>query len=290
MKRYFNTVLCFAVAVAFFTGCISENKNREKEILTVCGRIVSTAPSITETLFALGLGENVQGVTDSCKYPEEALKIKKIGQVLDINMETVISLRPDIVFVISANSGLVQKLQALNIKTVIIDQSTIAGFMKSLDEIGEKCNVSQKAAEIKSEIEKSMNAVRPGERKKIMVVAGRDYFSSSIKDVYIAGNDGFYSELIRLAGHENVYHGELNYPKIQVEGLISLNPDVIIDVITNGDMCKNREGYLKSWSVLSDLKAVKNGSVFMICKDYWSIPGPRFMNIVEDIQQMTGIK
>lgn len=290
MKVYLITVLCFITAVAFFTGCISENNDREKEMPAGCGRIVSTAPSITETLFELGLGGNVQGVTESCKYPEEAAKITRIGSVLDVNMETVISLRPDTVFVISANSGLVQRLQALNIKTFIVDQSTVAGFMKSLDEIGQKCAVSQKAAEIKSAIEKRMKTVRSGEKKKIMVVAGRDYFSSDIKDVYIAGNDGFYSELIKLAGHENVYDGVLSYPKIQVEGLISLDPDIIFDVITNGGMCENSEKYLKSWSALRDLKAVKNGSVFMICKDYWSIPGPRFMNIVEDIQLRSGVK
>ncbi|HNW83028.1 MAG TPA: helical backbone metal receptor [bacterium] len=284
-RRIVFLLILFGFSV-FLSGC-EDKKVDIKVPVEGCGRIISTAPSITETLFALGLGSNITGVTGNCHFPDGVEKKAKIGEVLDINMESVLMLKPDTVFVLSANQSLKNKLGSLKIKTVVIDQSTIDGFMASLDIIGKECLVEEKATELKKSISERMTPSKTAELKKVMIVAGRDYFSENIKDVYIAGNDRFYSELLKFAGAGNVYHGDLSYPKIQLEGIISMNPDIIVDVVTIGNECeKQKEMFLKSWSSLCDVNAVKNNRVFIVCKDYWSIPGPRFVNIIEELSEM----
>ena len=286
MKKLNNIIVL--LLVTFFA--LSCTKSAEKEAVKKdepCRRIVSTAPSITETLFDLGLGENIAGVTENCHYPEAAKSKPKIGKAFDINVEAVAALKPDTVFVLSAYGELAGKLQSLGIKTVVVEQSTVRGFIGSIDVFGKSCAIEEKAAEFKEKFIPYLkeNAVK-NSGKKVMILVGRDYESSSVKDAYIVGKDGFLNEIIALSGAENVYQGEMPYPKIQLEGIIALNPDIVIDVITASNLTPEKLGFLKkSWSNL-EINAVKNGKVFAKTEDFWSLPGPRFVKIIEEIKNI----
>ncbi|HSW60847.1 MAG TPA: helical backbone metal receptor [bacterium] len=280
-------ITALAIVLILFTGC----KDEKRADASICKRIVSTAPSITSTLFELGLGDKIAGVTDNCKLPDGVRNISRIGKVLDINSESVMMLKPDTAIVLSANEPLARKMNNLKINTIVVDQSTIDGFMFSLKIIGEICSVQESAADLNYRIEEKLNSVvnsfKPDKSLKIMVVAGRDYFDEGIKDVYIAGRDGFYDKIMTIIGVQNVYQGSLTYPKIQVEGIMTLDPDVIIDVVTMENISEEKlVSMQKNWDKLNNLKAVKNKKVFMINKDYWSIPGPGYVRIVEDFIEM----
>ena len=119
-----------------------------------------------------------------------------------------------------------------------------------------------------------------------MILVGRDHESNSIKDAYVVGKDGFLNEIITLSGAENVYQEDMPYPKIQLEGIIALNPDIVIDVITASNLTPEKLEFLKkSWENL-DINAVKNGKVFVKTEDFWSLPGPRFVKIIEEIKKI----
>ena len=272
--------------VCFFAvSCNFQNKQIENKI--PCKRIVSTAPSITETLFELGLGENVVGVTENCLFPEASKSKPKIGKAFDINSEAVAALKPDTVFVLSAYGELAGKFQSLGIKTVVVEQSTVRGFIDSIDVFGKTCKIEEKTAKFKEKFTRYLkeNAAE-NSGKKIMILVGRDYESSSVKDAYIVGKDGFLNEIISLSGAENVYQGDMPYPKIQLEGIIALNPDIVIDVITASNLTPEKLEFLrKNWSNL-DINAVKNGKVFVKTEDFWSLPGPRFVKIIEEIKNI----
>ncbi|HQI05002.1 MAG TPA: helical backbone metal receptor [bacterium] len=280
-------VTIITIILVLFTGC----KDKKVEDNSICKRIVSTAPSITSTLFELGLGDKIVGVTDNCKLPQDAVDIKRIGKVLDVSSEAVLSLKPDTAIVLSANESLAVKMNNLKINTIVVDQSTIEGFVFSLKIIGEVCSVQQSADDLNRSIEEKLNSVlssfKPDKSLKIMVVAGRDYFDEGIKDVYIAGRDGFYEKIMEIIGVQNVYQGSLAYPKIQVEGIMTLDPDMIIDVVTMENISGEKLASIqKNWDKLKNIKAVKNGKVFVVNKDYWSIPGPGYVRIVEDFIEM----
>ena len=284
MKKLIKITL---LIVIFLLVSCSTKEAKKVENTVPCQRIVSTAPSITETLFDLGLGENIVGVTENCHYPEEVKSKAKIGKAFDINVEAVAALKPDTVFVLSAYGELAGKLQSLGIKTVVVEQSTVRGFIDSIDVFGKTCSIEEKTAKFKEKFIPYLKekAVKNSE-KKVMILVGRDYESSSVKDAYIVGKDGFLNEIITLSGAENVYHGNMPYPKIQLEGIIALNPDIVIDVITASNLTPEKLDFItKSWSDL-DINAVKNGKVFIKTEDFWSLPGPRFVKIIEEIKSI----
>ena len=278
--------ITFFITIFLLVSC-STKEAKKVENTDPCQRIVSTAPSITETLFDLGLGENIVGVTENCHYPEEVKSKAKIGKAFDINVEAVAALKPDTVFVLSAYGELAGKLQSLGIKTVVVEQSTVRGFIDSIDVFGKTCSIEEKTAKFKEKFIPYLKekAVKNSE-KKVMILVGRDYESSSVKDAYIVGKDGFLNEIITLSGAENVYQGNMPYPKIQLEGIIALNPDIVIDVITASNLTPEKLDFItKSWSDL-DINAVKNGKVFIKTEDFWSLPGPRFVKIIEEIKSI----
>lgn len=284
MKKLIKITL---LIVIFLLVSCSTKEAKKVENTVPCQRIVSTAPSITETLFDLGLGENLVGVTENCQYPEAANAKPKIGKAFDINVEAVAALKPDTVFVLSAYGELAGKLQSLGMKTVVVEQSTVRGFIDSTDVFGKSCAIEEKAAKFKEKFVPYLkeNAVK-NSGKKIMILVGRDYESSSIKDAYVVGKDGFLNEIIMLSGTENVYQGDMPYPKIQLEGIIALNPDIVIDVITASNLTPEKLEFLKkSWSEI-EINAVKNGKVFVKTEDFWSLPGPRFVKIIEEIKSI----
>lgn len=286
MKKL-SKIIALLLAAFFVLSC-SKSAEKKAEIKNVpCQRIVSTAPSITETLFELGLGDKVVGVTENCHYPEEVKSKSKIGKAFSISGEAVVALKPDVVFVLSAYGELASKMKAAGMKTVILDQTSVQGFVDSIDVVAETCGIEEKGRDFKAKFEPYLKkSGSEGEKKKILILVGRDYESSSVKDAYIVGKDGFLNEIIVLSGAENVYQGDMPYPKIQLEGIIALNPDIVIDVITASNLTPEKLEFLKkSWSEI-DINAVKNGKVFIKTEDFWSLPGPRFVKIIEEIKNI----
>src|SRR5690606_17941429 len=86
-----------------------------------CARIVSLAPSITETIYDLSLGSNLVGVTRFCKYPKEATLLPQIGGLLDPNIEAIVSLRPTLVVVLTEQSDIANRLKQLGLKTISVE-------------------------------------------------------------------------------------------------------------------------------------------------------------------------
>ena len=282
-------IIVLLVLATLFPACSQKEAEADRSN-NVCKKIVSTAPSITETLFALGLGKNIIGVTENCLYPEETKGIAKVGKHLDVGSEAVLALNPDTVFVLSINAPLEQKLKTLGVNSVTLKQSTLDDFFNSVTQIGEACGVQKEAEELNRRIagklsEFSKKSDLTDRKKRVMVVIGRDYYDFRIKDVYIAGNDGFLSEVMKRTGFENAYSGSIAYPKIQVEGIIALNPDVIIDVILVPMQPYQLENAKKLWSKLP-VNAAKNDEIYIKTEEFWTIPGPRIVEIAEEMKNL----
>ena len=284
MKKLIKITILITI---FLLVSCSAKEAKKVENTAPCQRIVSTAPSITETLFDLGLGDKVVGVTENCHYPEEVKSKSKIGKAFSISSEAVVALKPDTVFVLSAYGELASKMKAAGMKTVILDQTSVQGFVDSIDVVAETCKIEEKGKDFKAKFEPYLKKTeKEGEKKKILILVGRDYENSTIKDAYAVGDDKFLNEIINLCGAINAYTGNMAYPKIQLEGILSLNPDIVIDIITANDLTPEKLDFIaKSWSEI-DINAVKNGKVFIKTEDFWSLPGPRFVKIIEEIKNI----
>ena len=255
-------------------------------------RIISLSPSITETLFALGLGERVVGVTRFCTYPPQASEKQSVGGYLDPSYETMVLLEPDLVLLLEEHESVRVYLDRLGIHHATVHNRTIDEIMGTITTIGEICCVVERADSLSADIGRRMDGIRggipPGPRPRVLVSVGRTMGSGTLTDVYAAGAGTFYDELIDLAGGENVYSGgSIAYPLLSAEGLLHLNPDIIFDLVP--DFEKNgydREAVLDEWHSVENVRAVKNSMVFLLTGDYTVIPGPRFILLLEDVAEI----
>lgn len=275
----------FVLFILSTFACARPSNSTDK----IPGRIISMAPSITEALFELGLGDRLAGVTRYCDYSDAVNSIPKVGGYMDPNYEEIIALKPDLVILLASHKEAIDKFSALQIATLALKHETIEDIQDSIRRTAEACGVAESAdrlladMKIRTALVQRMAAGRT--RPRVMICIGRDTQSENMTGVYIAGKNNFYDEVITLSGGINAYTGTLiPYPQLSAEGIISLNPDVIIDISDqNGTDRRSISRSKKQWSKLSSVKAVSHGRIYFIQGTYALHPGPRYINLMEKL-------
>ncbi len=253
-------------------------------------RIVSTLPSSTEMLFALGAGYQVVGVTRFCKYPPEAQKKTIIGGLLDVNYEIIYSLNPDLAIIQSGAAENKNMFDKMKIPTLEIETRSMEGIIKSIRDIGAATGRIKEAEEVAGNIEKKIQFIQSKvsglKTPRVLVTFLRPVGDGEIHDVYIAGNHTFFQDIIKIVGGQNAYDGNqfVTSPVVNAEGIIQMKPDVIIELM--GDLPLKDfsvEKALKDWDMLSELDAYKNKRIYIMDKQYAGIPGPRITLTLDEI-------
>lgn len=282
MKSFF---LISAICMILVSGC--SRGGIEKSATPQ--RIVSLAPSITETLFALRLGEKLVGVTNHCNYPSQARSIERVGDYDNANIERIITLKPDLVFVSREHERQRAALERLKIPAVVIDNFRYASVCSSFVLIGRICGVERAADSLTGLFRSKMvDNIKSGRRvPKVLVCVGRDSpGSGKIRNIFAAGLQTFLSDLIFAAGGRNVFVDSLQiYPRISREGLISLSPDIIIDIAPAMDDY-NCDLLVNDWQEMTRVPAVNNDQVYCISEPYATLPGPRLLLLLNDFEKI----
>ena len=123
-------------------------------------RIVSTTPSITEMLFAVGVGDRVVGVTTFCRYPEEARKLTEIGSYTEPNYEAILHLRPELVIIQENPIAMAAKLQGMGVRVLELKHTTVDDIFTSLTRIGQVTGAVEKAQAVVGTIRSNLEAIR----------------------------------------------------------------------------------------------------------------------------------
>lgn len=232
-------------------------------------RIVSTAPNTTEILYALGLSNQVVGVSRFCSYPPEVKDKPTVGGLYDPNWEMIVALQPDLVIGLKTQKELETQLKVLGIPFLGVSHEQINDILQSILTIGKACGAEAEAQELCQSLEATASrlTVPSNDRKpNVLVCVGHD---ESMSRMYIAAKNTFYDELIERAGGVNACpETSQKYPEISPEGLAAMNPDVVIDILPA--IGKN------------DSKGWKPYRSVSITNDYSWIPGPRFVLLLKD--------
>lgn len=250
-------------------------------------RIVSLAPSITEVLFELELDERIVGVTRYCKYPPAALEKSQVGSYLSPNYEAIVALRPDLVLTLPEHAAEEEALSALGLYWHRLDHRSVAGIVASIRTLGQLTQEEGRAQAFAEDLEGRIARVQQltlGRRRpRVLISMGRKMGTGSLKDAYIAAPGSFYDSLLSLAGGENaIQDARIAYPTVTGEGIMRLDPEVVIDMVANiKKRGKNEARVLAEWQVLPNMRAVKNRRVYVFGETYVSIPGPRFILVLE---------
>jgi iron complex transport system substrate-binding protein len=285
-------VVAVVVLTLGMSGCAKHNRDDDANAPSaarreVPKRIVSLAPSVTEVLYEIGVGDRVVGVTRYCDYPPEVVGKPVVGGYLDINYEAIVALEPDLAVGIQDNTEALQRLNELGVATLQVDQHDVAGILASILEIGAACGRSERAGEIerrvRGHIERIERATAGVHRPRTLVVVDRVVGSGTVRSVWVAGPTTFYNEILELAGGSNAVESGLTvYPELSVEGLLAVDPDAIIEVTAELDSRGvDTEMVLADWTSVDTLRAVRNGAVHVFDQEWMVIPGPRVGRIIE---------
>jgi iron complex transport system substrate-binding protein len=256
-------------------------------------RIVSTAPSLTETLFALGLGDSVVGVSQHCHYPPEAASLPKVGTYVNPNVEAIVALRPDLVVLQETPSQAAAQLRRVGIATLVLRHGNLDSVFATITAIGARCGVPDRAAKLNGEIRARFDAIRRHAvgkpRRSLVFIVGRS--PGSLDNLIAVGKGSYLNELIEIAGGVNALAQTfVPYPKVSLESMIGVNPDVLVDM---GDMAEtlqvteeHKRSVVALWSRYPTLNAVKHERVFAVASDIFVVPGPRVVDAAAAFEKM----
>ncbi len=285
------TVMFFAVAV--FAGCrsnvsipntnapatvamrqVTDDLGRTVAVPVKITRVVSLAPNLTENIFAVGAGDRLVGVTTFCNYPEAAKSIAKIGDTMNPNMESIIALKPDVVFVSTASQieAFMKTLEANKIAVYVTKADSLDALMKNLSDLGDIFGSKDISSKLISDLTTRINTIQ----KTAGDTRTRVFVQISKEPLFTIGNQSFLTTALGKAAAESVTRQvETAYPKLSKETALALDPEAII----LSDSEDNREPN----EVFKNSPAVKNGRVYKVNADLLSRPGPRLVDALEQI-------
>ena len=254
-----------------FPVTVTDFQSRSVTVAARPLRIVSIGPSNTEFLFALGAGDRVVGVDDFSDTPAAASKLEKIGGV-KVNVEKVVSLRPDLVLSVKFSDGTIEKIASAGIPTLVVDPVGLVDVRRTAILLGRA--VGEDGGKLAALIDLQLQVV------KLSVVKAtakprvfHEVDASDPAKPFTVGPGSYIQDLIDLAGGTNIAATAASaYPQISLEEVLRADPEVIVlgdaDYGTTPEQVVARPG----WSGIS---AVKNKRVYGISDSLVSRPGPR---------------
>ncbi|MEI7851693.1 MAG: helical backbone metal receptor [Kiritimatiellales bacterium] len=242
-------------------------------------RIVAMAPSTAEILYALSLSNEVVGVSRFCSYPPDVKNKPSVGGLYDPNWEMIVALQPDFVIGLETQKEIGTQLKALGIGFIGVSHEHIDEILQSILTIGKACGAEAKAQTLFQSLKATALRldVLPKEPKlRVLVCVGHD---ESLSRMYVAAKGTFYDELIERVGGINAYESTGGYPEISPEGLASMNPDVVIDILP-----ASLAGASKRPANIGNFtsNAWNPYRAVVMTNDYAWIPGPRFVLLLKD--------
>ncbi len=275
-------------ALLFFGGMLSPSFPQAQEGLDRINarvkpapyrRIISLAPSITEILFSLSLGERVAGVTRHCDYPPAAIAKPKIGTYIDISVETILSLKPDLVIATADGNDKrsVERLVQLGIPVLVIHPRNLPEVFETILQIGRVTRTETQAQilvrSLRARADRIIRACAPLPRPRV-------FLQINDQPLITVGQPTFHHHLITLAGGVNISGPEtIAYPKYSLEQVLRVRPEVIlITTMERGANAERKKDFWKSWD---RIPAVAAGRIYLLNSDFLDRSGPRLVDGLE---------
>jgi iron complex transport system substrate-binding protein len=249
-----------------------------------CGaeRIVSLVPSITETLFALGVGDQVVGVSSYDDYPPAVMKLPRVGSFLTPNLEAIAALRPTMVIGrgISSNQREIYALRAMGFRVLMVEDDSLPEIEQSIKTIGARVGKAREANAIVAGIEANVSDVRtrvhPFPARRALMLVGH-------QPIVAVGPGTFLDDLFKIAGADNIADATTQqWPQLSIEYIVAMKPEVILD----GQMGSDPASPTRFWAAYPTIPAVVNHRVVGYPEDPTLHPGPRVGTTLEMIAKL----
>ena len=283
LQRSLLIGLCSSLLVvssSVFAGIsVKDDMGNLVQLPKPAARIISLAPHLTEILFGIGVGARIVGVTEFSNYPDEAKNIRQIGRYDSLDLEAIVSLKPDLVFAWATGGtyAYLEKITEMGIPVYISEPRKITDIATTIDQLGVLTGAEPEARLLSKHFLSDLKSlIRKNKGKKKLKV-----FYQVWNDPLVTVNgEHMISAVLEVCGGDNVFGGlQVLAPHISLESVLLKNPDVIIASGQNGE----RPEWLKDWQRWSDLNAVKNNDIYHIHPDLMHRSTPRLLQGVEKV-------
>jgi len=224
-------------------------------------KVITLAPNITDIMYYLNYEDNIIATDRFSKKTKNAVVI---GDLMSVNYEKLISLNPDIIFLTKEQENIAKKIKRIKkIKIHIVDIKNLNKLNFEINKISKILNLKSKETPISPIL--SIAKITNKKLKALIVI---DRNKKNLNNIFVAGSDNFINDYLAILNLKNVVK-QTNYPKLNIENIISLNPDVIIDLTYQGN--------IEAWSKYKQINAVKNNKVYKASTKL-TIPSPEIIN------------
>ncbi|MBI4296087.1 MAG: ABC transporter substrate-binding protein [Chloroflexi bacterium] len=282
--------------ILLFAGCtpkpttpqgVTDQLGRAVKLQNFPQRIVSLAPSNTEILFALGLGDKVVGVTPYDNFPPEAKQKESVGGYSTPDIEKVVALKPDLIVATSTHEKkVIPELERRNIPIIALSPRSVPEILEGITLLGKVTGADSEARKLVNSMQGRINKVSkltsqiaPAERTRVFYVLWHDPLRT-------AGKDTFHDTLINLAGGVNIFGDVDRYGLVNLETVLDRNPQVILADTGHGSGGDAPFRWAMDESRLKGTDALKKSLVFKIDADIVNRPGPRIVDAMEAMLQL----
>jgi iron complex transport system substrate-binding protein len=273
-------VAVLAVVVSI-SGCGRAGQSTKRE------GIITMGPHITETVFALGQGSRVIAVGAFDDYPLEVIDMEKAGGYLNPDLEKITTLSPELLIVAGQQPQLAEYARVNLIEVLSVSMDSLETIGQGIEQIGAALRCERKAERLKKSIEQDLDHVRAAvkdlPRPKVLILTGRQ--THDLNSLNTAGGASFISELVDIAGGENIYQDAPQaYFEASKETVVMAAPEVIIEFHCGEGLTQSQlDAYFRDWQALGTLPAVKCGRVYFITESHGLRPGPRVAEIARKL-------
>ncbi len=242
-------------------------------------RIVSLAPSITETLFALGAGARVVGVSDYCHFPPEAERLPRVGSAITPAFETIARLAPTLIVASDVGGEQLGPLSRIA-RTERLPWLSLAEVVQSTKQLGELVGRNEAGRALAERLDRTLSVAAPANAPRVLLALS--YGDVGSRDVWFIRDDSLHGAALRAAGGRNAVAGHARgQPRLSVEEALRVDPDQIV-VLVDSALAANvtTDAALGPWRQLTPLRAVQSGRLGLVRAPGALNGGPRILDVV----------
>ncbi len=243
-------------------------------------RIVSLSPALTETLFAIGAGDRVVGVSDYCRYPQGVEKLAKAGTSITPNYEAIVSLAPTLIVTEAAVNSRPQSLERLA-PTATLPWLTLNDVVDSTRKLGKLTGQVEAAEARASALSRRLSVEPPNDAPRVLLVLG--YQGERLDEVWFIRRNSVHRAALRAAGGRNAVAKDVwGQPRLSLEQVIALDPDMVIVLLNDSD--QQTERVARQWQQIEPLTAVRRGKLRVVVAPEAFSNGPRILKLADRLQ------
>lgn len=260
---------------------VTDEVGRKVDIPATVARIVTLAPNLTETIYALGLEDHLVGDTDFCDTPPAAKAKPHVGNPQNPSLEAIVALHPDLVLATTSINRVetADALKNLGIAVYTTDPETVRGMLDSVQHISDVIGAPEQGMELVGKLQQRLDAVRArlSERPMVHVL-----FVVWLEPLQTIGQNTFIADALRWAGAESVLVSKQKWPRLSIEEVVRLQPDYIIFTNDHGGGAEAQLADLRARPAWRDLDAVEQGHVVDVSEQAIR-PSPGLVDMIEQL-------